>query len=347
VAPQLTAQWQDRLAAEADGYARLALENIAREYPSLVCALMTGPGQFPHQPRDRTPVFFGSFDWHSCVEMHWVLVRLLRTVPAAVPEAEIRAALDAQFTPAKLAAEAEYAKLSGTGSRHYAWGWALTLSHELATWADGDARRWAAAMAPLAEVLTGNFLRWLPKVSYPTRVGVHANSSFALSRALPHARLLAGRGQPELSDTIEDAARRWHADDADYPAGWEPSAHDFLSPALAEAELMAGLLPPGEFSRWLGAFLPGLAGREPAALFTPAVIADSSDGQIAHLHGLNLSRAWCFRRLAESLPPADPRVAACTAAMHTHAEASLPHVVSDHYMVTHWLAAYALLLFTT
>ena len=344
----LTAGWQDRLTAEAGGYARLALENIARTYPTLVSALLTGPGQFPTQPRDRTPVFYGSFDWHSCVEMHWVLVKLLKTVPGAVPAAEIRSALDAQFTPEGLAAEAEYAKLPGTGSRHYAWGWALTLSHELASWTqDADAHRWAAAMAPLAEVLTANFLRWLPKATYPTRVGNHPNSSFALSRALPHARRAADAGQPELSQAIEDAARRWYAADAGYPAGWEPSAHDFLSPALAEAELMAVLLAPEPFSSWLGAFLPGLKDRAPRALFTPAVVSDSSDGQTAHLHGLNLSRAWCFRRLAESLPAGDPRVAACTEGMHTHADASLPHVVADDYMVTHWLAAYAMLLFTT
>jgi hypothetical protein len=334
-----------RLAAAADGYARLALENIGREYPTLVSALMTGPGQFPARPRDRTPVFFGSFDWHSCVEMHWVLVRLLKTVPDAVPAAEIRSALDAQFTAEALRAEAEYARLSGTGLRHYGWGWALTLTHELATWADdADGRRWAAAIEPLAEVLTENFLRWLPKSSYPTRVGNHPHSSFALSLALPYARLSGRRGRPELLDAIEAAARRWYAADADYPGGWEPSGHDFLSPALTEAELMARLLAPADFSRWLGAFLPGLVGSEPAALFTPAVIADSSDGQIAHLHGLNLSRAFCFRRLAESLPPEDPRVTACIAGLRTHAEASLPHVVSDHYMVTHWLAAYAVLL---
>ena len=175
-------------------------------------------------------------------------------------------------------------------------------------------------MEPLAEALTGNFLRWLPKATYPIRVGVHANSSFALSRALPYARLLAAPRRSELARAIDDAARRWYAADAGYPAGWEPSGHDFLSPALAEAELMALLLPGGEFSAWLAAFLPGLPGQEPSALFTPAVISDPSDGQIAHLHGLNLSRAWCFRRLAESLPPADPRVAVCAAAMRTHAE---------------------------
>jgi len=343
----LAAEWLDRLHAEADGYARLALENIAREFPALVSALMTAPGQFPRRPRDRTPVFYGSFDWHSCVEMHWVLVRLLQACPDAVPAAGIRSALDAQFTPEGLRQEAGYARMSGTGLRHYGWGWALTLIHELAAWpGDDDARRWAAAMEPLAEALTRNFLDWLPKVTYPIRTGLHANSAFALSRALPYAHLLAGNGRPELARAITEAARRWYATDTDYPGGWEPSGSDFLSPGLAEAELMARLLPAGEFGAWLGTFLPGLAAGEPGALFTPAVVSDSSDGQIAHLHGLNLSRAWCWRRLAETLPAADPRVPVCAAAARTPAEAALPHVVADHYMVTHWLAAYAVLLFS-
>jgi TctA family transporter len=158
--------------------------------------------------------------------------------------------------------------------------------------------------------------------------------------------MLADAGRPELARAIEQAAHRWYATDAGYPGGWEPSGHDFLSPALTEAELMTRLLPAGEFSGWLGAFLPGLAAGEPTALFTPAVVSDSSDGQIAHLHGLNLSRAWCWRRLAETLPAGDPRVPVCVAAARTHAEAALPHVVADDYMVTHWLAAYAVLLFS-
>jgi hypothetical protein len=199
-------------------------------------------------------------------------------------------------------------------------------------------------MTPLAAALTANFLGWLPKATYPIRTGLHANTSFALSRALPYARMLFGQGQPELAIAIEEAARRWYAADADYPGGWEPSGSDFLSPALAEAELMAQLLTPDRFAAWLAAFLPGLAAGEPAALFTPAVVSDSSDGQIAHLHGLNLSRAWCWWRLAGSLPVSDPRVAACAAAARTHAEAALPHVIRDDYMVTHWLAAYAVLL---
>jgi hypothetical protein len=343
----LTDTFLERLRPGLGGYARLALDNIGREFPAYVTVLLTGPGEFPARPRDRTPVFYGSFDWHSCVEMHWVLVRLLKAARDAVPAAEIRATLDRQFTPGGLRAEAEFMRAEGGFERPYGWGWALALAHELATWpGDQDAPRWAAAMEPLSEALTENFLGWLPKATYPVRTGLHANSSFGLSLALPYARALASPGQASLRTAIEDAARRWYLADADYPAAWEPSGHDFLSPALAEAELMARLLPAAEFAPWLGAFLPGLAAGEPPSLFTPAVVSDSSDGQIAHLHGLNLSRAWCFRRLAETLPPGDPRVPACTEAARRHAEASLPHVTGDDYMVTHWLAAYAVLLFS-
>jgi hypothetical protein len=343
----LAAEWLGRLRPELDGYARLALDNIGREFPCHVAELMTGPGQFPVRPRDRTPVFYGSFDWHSCVEMHWVLVRMLKVAADAVPAGPIRTALDGQFTPDGLRAEAEFMRTRGNSERPYGWGWALALADELASWpADQDASRWAATMEPLAAVLTDNFLGWLPRETYPVRSGLHSNSSFGLSLALPYARRQASPGRPSLSAAIEAAARRWYAADFGYPAAWEPSGHDFLSPALAEAELMALVLPADEFPSWLAAFLPGLAAGSPASLFTPVVVSDSSDGQIAHLHGLNLSRAWCFRRLAETLPPGDPRIPACTKASRRHAEASLPHVVGDDYMVTHWLAAYAILLFS-
>ena len=292
-------------------------------------------------------MFYGSFDWHSCVEMHWVLVRLLKVAPGAVPAAQIRAALDAQFTPAGLRREAAFIMGDGRSERPYGWGWALSLVAELAGWdGDADAQRWAAAMDPLAEALTGAFLEWLPKQTYPVRVGVHPNSAFGLSRALPWARLQAARGQPALEAAIGAAAARWYLPDTDYPGGWEPSGHDFLSPALAEAELMGALLAPEEFTPWLGAFLPGLAAGEPAALGRPVTVSDSSDGQLAHLHGLNLSRAWCWRRLAEALPAGDERTSVCRDAMRRHAEAGLPHVVGDDYMVGHWLAAYAVLLFS-
>jgi hypothetical protein len=341
----LAAEWQQRLRLEAAGYARLALANIRREFPSGVHHLMAKPGDFPFRPRARNPVFYGSFDWHSSVEMHWLLVRLLRTLPSQVPAAGIRAALNTHFSPVSLAAEAEYAAgPAGRAERPYGWGWALTLAHEVHLFDDPDARKWAAAMAPLAEGLAGCFLEWLRKAGYPVRHGVHANSAFGLSRALPWARHLARAGEPALLAAITAKAHAWFAADTLYPGGWEPSGQDFLSPALCEAELMAQILPRDAFGEWLSVFLPGIAGGEPAALFTPVTVIDSSDGQIAHLHGLNASRAWCWRRIAESLPPGDPRAGRAEDAARAHAEAALPHVAGEDYMVEHWLAAYAVLM---
>ena len=208
---------------------------------------------------------------------------------------------------------------------------------------DGAGRR---RSRPLADAITGLWIEWLPKATYPVRYGVHPNTAFALSRSLPHARSLAAAGDPSLADAIADAAARWYHGDASYPAAWEPSGADFLSPALTEAELMALLLPSEEFGAWLTDFLPGIERGEPASLFGLAIVADASDGQIAHLHGLNASRAWCWRRIAESLPAGDERIGPAMAAAHVHADAALPHVVGDHYNVEHWLAAYAVLLLT-
>jgi hypothetical protein len=341
----LTEDWGLLLRDEAAAYARVALTNIRREFPSAVWHTMKAPGDFPFRPKVRTPVFYGSFDWHSCVEMHWLLVRLLRVDADAVPAKEIRSVLGGHFARIALAAEAAFVvSPDGLGERPYGWGWALMLIHETATWDDPDSRRWAAAMAPLAEGLSGLFLNWLPKATYPVRHGVHANSAFGLSMALPYAVAQAESGDAALLEAITDKAHAWFGNDMFYPAGWEPSGHDFLSPALTEAELMAKIMHPAEFADWLAVFLPGIQSGEPPALFAPVFVSDASDGHFAHLHGLNASRAWCWRRLAESLPEGDPRTGAAVAAARAHAEAALPHVVGADYMVEHWLAAYAVLM---
>jgi hypothetical protein len=338
----LAGRWLERLRPELPGYAAVALANIAREFPYGMYVETHAPGDFPHRPRDRYPVFYGSYDWHSCVEMFWLLVRLLKTAPDDVPAADIRNALDARLTAEGLRAEAE--RVVGTaGQRPYGWGWALNLVYELETWDDPDARRWAASARPLALAIERNFLDWLPKATYPLRTGVHNNTSFGLSRALPYA---ARRLDGTLGEALRAAATRWYLADEDYPGAWEPSGNDFLSAALCEAELMSRLMPAEEFPGWLTRFLPGLADGAPRALFTPATVSDSSDGYIAHLRGLNLSRAWCWRRLAETLPADDPRVPVCASASERHAEASLAYVSGDDYMVEHWLAAYAVLLFS-
>jgi hypothetical protein len=276
--------------------------------------------------------------------MHWALVRLLRYAGDALAAAEVRAALDAHLTADAVAVEAAYFADHRGFERPYGWGWALTLAAELSTWDDPDARRWAANMRPLGDAIADLFLEWLPRATYPSRDGAHANSAFGLARALTFARQRAEGGDPRLSDAIAAAASRWFADDTDYPAWYEPGGGDFLSPALTEAELMSELLAPSRFAQWLDPFLPGLAAGRPRSLFQPATVSDPTDGQIAHLHGLNLYRAYAWRRLSAALPGGDPRRAVMQRAVDRHADASLPAVTGSDYMVEHWLACYAVLL---
>ena len=342
---QLTDEWGRVLRTEAASYARVAITNIKREFPSGMWHTMSAPGDFPYRPRARTPVFYGSYDWHSCVEMHWLLVRLLRTVPEHVPAGEITAVLGAHFERVALAVEEEFvASQDGLSERPYGWAWALALSHEAALLDTPNGQKWATALAPLAARISGLILDWLPKETYPVRHGVHANSAFAMSAALPYAAAQARSGHPELLRAMTAKAHAWFGADMLYPAGLEPSGHDFLSPALAEAELMAKVLSQQEFAEWLGVFLPGIAHRDPGPLFKPVVVSDSSDGQVGHLHGLNASRAWCWRRIAETLPDGDRRIEAAVGAARTHAQATLPYVVGDDYAVEHWLVAYAVLM---
>jgi hypothetical protein len=338
-------QRYELLRGRAAGFARVALANIEREYPSVLGHTMIGPEDGP-RPRDLHPAFYGSLDWHSCVEMHWTLIRLLRTVPEEVPQAEIRAALAQHLAGEPLAAEAAYLADPDHHmfERPYGWGWALMLVHEAMTWPDPDGTRWTGNLAPLGEVLTTRFLEWLPRMDYPVRYGMHYNSAFALSLALPFATEQARAGNGELLAAISEAALGWFANDVDYPAEWEPSGFDFLSPALVEAELMAHVLDPEQLDNWLGRFLPGLASEVPATLFTPAHVSDPTDGHIAHLYGLNLSRAWCWRRLSEALPDGDARIAPMLTATQRHAETALPFVTGSHYVVEHWLPCYAVLL---
>lgn len=343
---ELADDWARVLHAEARSYAQVALANIRREFPSRVCHTMNAPGDFPYRPRLRTPVFYGSFDWHSCVQMHWVLIRLLRFAADAVAATEIRAVLGTHFERVALAREEDFiAGPDGLSQCPYGWGWALALVHETQSWDDPYGRKWAAALDELGAKIGRLFLDWLPRSIYPVRHGVHANSAFGLSLALPYAAARAESGEPALLQAITAQARGWFGADMLYPGHLEPSGGDFLSPALAEAELMARILPPCEFAEWLSLFLPGLERGQPASLFTP-VVPDPDDRDFARLHGLNASRAWCWRRLAETLPDGDARVGAAVRAARAHAQVALPHVVGDDYAVEHWLAAYVVLMLT-
>jgi len=303
---------------------------------------MTGPDDRP-TPREAHPAFYGCFDWHSSVEMHWALIRLLRLTPEAIDKSKAMTVLDAHLTKSALTQEAAYLRSHPRFERPYGWGWALTLPHELTHWEAEPASRWLEAIGPLADVITESFLAWLPKATYPIRVGMHSNSAFGLARSIPWANYLARQGDDRLLNAIKQAGTRWYGADQDYPAHYEPSGSDFLSPALTEVDLMSLVLERDEFLKWLEAFLPGLLSGEPRSLFEPAFVSDASDGQLAHLHGLNLYRAFVWKQLLAILPTDDPRRPHLEARIEAHTQASIDAVTGSDYMVEHWLAAYAML----
>jgi hypothetical protein len=323
----------------ASRFAALALGHVTREYPNKLDHVLRGPHDV-RTPRALHPIFYGSFDWHSCVHGYWLLCTLLRRFPQLPDAARIEALLDAHLTPANVAGELAYldAPERATFERPYGWAWLLMLQAELTRHATDTGRRRAETLAPLARAFAQRFLRYLPKATYPVRAGTHANSAFALALALEYATQCRN---DSLLGLARDKARAWFADDADCQA-WEPSGEDFLSPALVEAECMRRVLRAPDFAAWLRRFLPRLERGEPATLFAPATVSDRTDGRIAHLDGLNLSRAWCFRSIAHALDVHDAWRAPLLSAADAHLRASLPHVAGD-YMGEHWLATFAVL----
>ncbi len=319
--------------------ARIALGHVGREYPHSLAQVLQEAADLA-TPSALHPIFHGSYDWHSCVHGHWLLARLLRRYPQFDEAVAIRAHFDRVFTAERVAGERRYLDRPGSEGfeRPYGWAWLLKLAAELRRHDGEDARVWDLTLRPLAADFADRFRRFLPKADYPVRAGAHSNTAFALTLALDYA---LESGDASLATSVEDKALAWYGADADCRA-WEPSGDDFLSPALAEAQLMRRVLARDQFRPWFARFLPRAGLGEPATLFTPARVSDRADGKIAHLDGLNLSRAWCWRGVASALGPDDPATPLALAAAKRHLAASLPHVAGD-YMGEHWLASFALL----
>ncbi|MFI5335526.1 MAG: DUF2891 domain-containing protein [Opitutales bacterium] len=325
---------------QASAWARLGLANVQREYPHLLSHVLEDGGD-ALTPRELHPAFYGSYDWHSCVHQHWMLVRLARLFPHLPERAEIQAVLRHHLTADHLAAEAAYLRSPARAAfeRPYGWAWLLKLDQELRL----HDPALGAHLAPLVGLIRDGFMAYLPALAHPVRHGVHGNTAFATGFALNWAR--ANDDQP-LKLLCTSRAAVWFGRDRDYPAHFEPGGEDFFSPALAEAGLMARILPQAEFLLWLGRFLPGLARGEPAGLLSPVHVSQPSDPKIGHLVGLNLNRAWVWRRLTAVLPADDPRRPLAQAAAARHYEAALPLLSTEDFHRAHWLTSFAVYALT-
>src|SRR5689334_3816029 len=346
-------------AAAAERFAKLALDCVGKQYPNKISHVLNSDADVA-PPRKLTPAFYGCYDWHSSVHGHWLLVRLVRTFPDASFAKPARDALRASLTSENLKKEAAYVRGEGRASfeRPYGLAWLLQLCAELREWDDPQGRQMSGDLKELEEAAVDRLKAWLPKLSNPVRIGEHDQTAFALGLMLDYAR---GRGNTEFANLAADSARRFFLGDKNCPLNYEPSGEDFLSPCLGEADVMRRVLSQREFAGWLKEFLPQIPAtpphrpsaklggtRKPPTLnwLPVAVSPDPSDPKLAHLDGLNLSRAWMLEGIAWALPEDDPRRFHLLESAEAHRRAGLAAVTGAHYEGGHWLGSFAVYLTT-
>jgi hypothetical protein len=328
----------------AERFANLALACVDKEYPNHISHTLTSDADVA-APRKLTPAFYGCYDWHSSVHGHWLLVRLVRTFPDASFVQAARDALRQSLTTENLAQEAAYLRGAGRTSfeRPYGLAWLLQLAAELREWDDPQAKEMAANLRPLVQIVLERLNGWLPKLSNPVRIGEHDQTAFALGLMLDYAR---GGDDQKFGELVMSKSKQFYLSDKNCPLAYEPSGEDFLSPCLGEADLMRRVLPGHEFAAWLKTFMPQISASGSAAWLQPVVSPDPSDPKLAHLDGLNLSRAWMLSGIASALPKNDKRLASIMATAEAHERAGLAAVTGEHYEGGHWLGSFAVYLVT-
>jgi hypothetical protein len=331
-------------AVAAERFAKLALACVHKEYPNKISHVLNSDADVA-PPRKLTPAFCGCYDWHSSVHGHWLLVRLVRTFPEAPFAKAARDALKQSLTAENLKQEAAYLRGAGRASfeRPYGLSWLLQLCAELREWDDPQAREMSANLRPLEDAAVERLKTWLPKLSHPVRIGEHDQTAFGLGLMLDYARTA---GNEEFTKLVSDSAKKFFLADKDCPLAYEPSGEDFLSPSLGEADTMRRMLPQNEFTKWLKEFMSQIPTTASADWLPVTVSPDRSDPKLAHLDGLNLSRAWMLEGILSALPSDDPRRPALQATADAHRRAGLAAVTGEHYEGGHWLGSFAVYLTT-
>jgi len=328
----------------AQRFADLALACVAKEYPNKISHLLNSDADVA-PPRKLTPAFYGCYDWHSSVHGHWLLVRLIKTFPDAPFAKPAREALRKSLTVENLKQEAAYLRGEGRASfeRPYGMVWLLQLVAELAEWDDPQAREMLTNLAPLEQAVRDRLTTWLRKLSHPVRIGEHNQTAFALGLMYEYARATKNK---EIGAIAAEKIAEFFRKDKDCSLSYEPSGEDFLSPCLGEADAMRRNMPPDEFAKWLSDFLPRIPVTAKSDWLPVVISPDPSDPKLAHLDGLNLSRAWMLEGILSTLPGDDPRRAAMIATAEAHRRAGLAAVTGAHYEGGHWLGSFAVYLVT-
>lgn len=329
-----------RFSLTLEGAAHLAslpLKCMNQEYPNKTGHTAAGDSDQVLTPKQLHPVFYGCFDWHSCVHGYWMLTRLLKTFPDLPQKADIVKAFNENITPEKVSVEVAYftPTLSKSWERTYGWAWLLKLDQELLEWKDAQAQKWRANLQPLTQKVVELWMTYLPKLTYANRTGVHPNTAFGMVFALDYAR---ATGNAAFEQALVKTAKSLFGKDVQAPIRWEPDGSDFLSPSLEEVDLMRRVLAPGEFIKWFNAYMPANGLQNVMKI---PVVSDRSDLQIVHLDGLCFSRSWCLKGLASMLPATDKRRPLLLKAASRLLSSSLPNVASGQYGGEHWLASFA------
>tara|TARA_Y100000296_G_scaffold63354_1_gene73761 strand:+ start:57 stop:884 length:828 start_codon:yes stop_codon:yes gene_type:complete len=265
---------------------------------------------------------------------------MLNTAQDTVDKDLIIKSLNTSFTTENIQGELASLKRENNASfeRPYGLAWFLQLTAELRQSSIPEAKVWLNTLLPLEEEIVARVSAWLPKLAYPIRTGEHSQTAFAFGLMLDWAKVADNK---DFEALLTSRVKEYYQADKQCPLAYEPSGQDFLSPCLAEADLMRRVMAKHEYSQWLSAFFPDLTAKTSSWL-APATVTDKTDGKLAHLDGLNISRAWMIEGIISALPDDDARLPVLKKTLAAHREAGLNAVFGDmHYMGSHWLGSFA------
>ena len=340
----INAQQKLELTTEmASKLASMPLKCINQEYPNKTAHVINTEKDAILTPKELHPSFYGCFDWHSSVHGHWMLLRLLRTVPDLENKDKIISILDESFSPVKIKEEASYFtkyQVAQNFERTYGWAWILKLDEELARWNHPKAKIWHQNLKPLTDEILRLWKAYLPKQTYPNRTGVHPNTAFAMSFAIDWARQV---GDKSFEKELSEKAKIFYLNNTKTPAYLEPDGSDFFSPSLEIAELMSRILPQKDFEKWLNQFYEK---RSLENIEQIPIISDVNDYQTVHLVGLSFSKAWAMKNIINTLPEKNAIRKRFEISREKFIENSLPIIFQGNYGGDHWLASFAVYALT-